>query len=82
MRGRCYVELRKPLRAVPLLERVTGEYDWSPRESALYLTYQAEAYQQANETDAAHATLARARELSTRMPSARVEERLKLPART
>jgi hypothetical protein len=44
---------------VPLLERVTAGYDWSPRESALYLSYLAEAYDQANEPDAAKATRAR-----------------------
>ncbi|HEX6077832.1 MAG TPA: helix-turn-helix domain-containing protein [Micromonosporaceae bacterium] len=77
MRGRCYVELRKPLRAVPLLEQVTAGYEWSPREAALYLSYLAEAYDQANEPDAAKATLARARRLLATVRSDRVAERLK-----
>ncbi len=76
MRGRCYVELRKPLRAVPLLERVTAGYEWSPREAALYLSYLAEAYRQANEPDAAQTTMARARRLLATVRSDRVAERL------
>ncbi|MGH2600365.1 MAG: helix-turn-helix domain-containing protein, partial [Dehalococcoidia bacterium] len=31
MRGRCYVALHRPLRAVPLLETITAEYAWSIR---------------------------------------------------
>ena len=77
MRGRCYVELRKPLRAVPLLERITASYSWSARESALYLTYLAQAYALANETDVARQTLRRAHELAERVRSARVQERLR-----
>ncbi|MGH3646582.1 MAG: helix-turn-helix domain-containing protein [Micromonosporaceae bacterium] len=76
MRGRCYVELRRPLRAVPLLERVTAAYSWSARESALYLTYLAEAYEQANEPDAAADALQRARELGDQVQSVRIAARL------
>lgn len=76
MRGRCYVQLHKPLRAVPLLERITASYNWSTRESALYLSYLAEAYDQANELEAAGATRERARALAKRVKSHRVEERL------
>lgn len=76
MRGRCYVALRRPLRAVPLLERITAEYSWSTRENALYLSYLAEAYEQANEPDAAGATLERARELAAQVHSARIAQRV------
>ena len=77
MRGRCYVALRRPLRAVPLLERITSSYSWSTRESALYLTYLAEAYQQAGEPEAAGETLQRARDLAAGVHSERLDERLR-----
>ncbi len=77
MRGRCYVEMQRPLLAVPLLERVTSEYSWSVRESALYLSYLAEAYAQANEKDAAQETLERARALAAGVHSMRVDDRLR-----
>ena len=76
MRGRCYVELRRPLRAVPLLERVTSSYSWSTRESALYLSYLAQAYRQAGEPEAADHTLQRARALATGVHSERLNARL------
>jgi hypothetical protein len=61
---------------VPLLEKVTTSYNWSTRESALYLSYLAEAYDQANEIEVACATRERARALARQVKSPRVEERL------
>jgi hypothetical protein len=57
MAGRCYTELRRPLRAVPLLEQATADYDEdAPRELALYLSWLAVAHADARELDAARAT--------------------------
>ncbi|MER7057789.1 transcriptional regulator [Streptomyces sp. NPDC000351] len=56
MEARVYTELRRPLRAVPLLTDVLGRYDAShSRELALYLSWLAVAYADANEPEAAAA---------------------------
>ncbi|MEU9285838.1 helix-turn-helix domain-containing protein [Streptomyces sp. NPDC048275] len=60
MEARVYTELRRPLRAVPLLTDVLGRYDAShSRELALYLSWLAVAYADANEPEAAAATTSR-----------------------
>ncbi|WP_307715733.1 helix-turn-helix domain-containing protein [Streptomyces sp. V4I23] len=57
MEARVYTELRRPLRAVPLLTDVLGRYDAShARELALYLSWLAVAYADANEPEAAAGT--------------------------
>lgn len=57
MEARVYTELRRPLRAVPLLTEVLGRYDVShARELALYLSWLAVAYADANEPEAAAGT--------------------------
>ncbi len=77
MAGRCYVELHRPLRAVPLLSTAIAGYDRTyEREVGLYETWLAEAYQQANEHDAARAALARAAELADGVASDRLTTRL------
>lgn len=54
MAGRVWTELRRPLRAVPILERTTARYGPDvPRETSLYLTWLAEALLQAGEVDQA-----------------------------
>ena len=54
MAARVYTELRRPLRAVPLLTDVLGRYNAShARELALYLSWLAVAYADANEPEAA-----------------------------
>lgn len=60
MDARVLTELRKPLRAVPLLTEVLDRYDAShTRELALYLSWLAVAYADANEPDEAAATAQR-----------------------
>lgn len=60
MEARVYTELRRPLRAVPLLTDVLERYDAShSRELALYLSWLAVAYADANEPEAAAETMSR-----------------------
>lgn len=78
MAGRCYAELRRPLRAAPLLAGAIERYPADrARENALYLTWLAESYRQANEPDAATETLARAQRLATTVQSERLSARLR-----
>ena len=54
MAGRCFVELKQPHRAMPLLERALSAYDDDrPREAALYLSWLAEARYQAGDIEGA-----------------------------
>lgn len=60
MEARVYTELRRPLQAVPLLTDVLARYDAShARELALYLSWLAVAYADANEPEAAAGTAGR-----------------------
>ena len=57
MAGRVWTQLRRPLRAVPILERATAGYgEETGRETALYLTWLAESLLQANEVERAAST--------------------------
>jgi transcriptional regulator with XRE-family HTH domain len=77
MAGRCWTQLRRPLRAVPVLERALAGYaPDSARESALYLTWLAEAYLQANEVERAVLKASRALVLARRARSARIDDRM------
>jgi transcriptional regulator with XRE-family HTH domain len=54
MAGRVWTQLRRPLRAVPILEEATKRYgEDTGRETALYLTWLAESLLQANEVERA-----------------------------
>ncbi|WP_405591253.1 helix-turn-helix domain-containing protein [Streptomyces sp. NBC_01092] len=76
MDARVYTELRRPLRAVPLLRSVLERYDAThAREMALYLSWLAVAYADANEPEAAADTAARMFELSADVASDRTSER-------
>ncbi|WP_285496078.1 transcriptional regulator [Actinomadura sp. NBRC 104425] len=76
MEARAYTELRRPLRAVPLLVDVLGRYDTThTRELALYLSWLAVALADANEPEQAAATASRMRELSADVASERTAER-------
>ncbi|MFE7158931.1 hypothetical protein [Streptomyces sp. NPDC057636] len=45
MKGRCWTELRRPLRAVPVLEAVLARFDDAQaRDKSLYLSWLAESY--------------------------------------
>jgi tetratricopeptide (TPR) repeat protein len=77
MAGRVWTELRRPLRAVPILERATVGYgDDLPRETALYLTWLAEALLQAGEIEAAADRATKALGLARRAHSHRTLERV------
>jgi hypothetical protein len=77
MAGRCFTELRRPLRAEPLLRSVIARYDGTHvREVALYLTWLADTYAHAGEIDQAAATAAHALDLSVQVNSARGRERV------
>jgi hypothetical protein len=82
MAGRCWTELRRPLRAVPVLERVlSGFDDTQARDKALYLTWLATSYLQAREVEQAAATLARAVDLAAGVSSVRPAARIGAVAR-
>jgi transcriptional regulator with XRE-family HTH domain len=77
MVGRCWTELRRPLRAVPTLEAVLARYeDTHARDKSLYLTWLAHAYPDAGEVEQAAATTVRAAELATGVASVRPSARI------
>ncbi|MFF7492678.1 helix-turn-helix transcriptional regulator [Streptomyces rubiginosohelvolus] len=79
MESRVYTELRRPLRAVPLLRDVLGRYDAThTRELALYLSWLAVAYADANEPEEAAATAERVLTLSADVASERTAERARV----
>jgi transcriptional regulator with XRE-family HTH domain len=81
MAGRCYTELRRPLRAEPLLRTAVGRYDTThARELSLYLSWLAEAYLQAREVDEAARVSIRVLDIVAGVDSARSSERLSLLA--
>lgn len=74
--GRCWSELRRPLRAVPVLESVLAEYEDShARDKSLYLSWLAGAYLDAGEIEQAAVTTARAVDLAADVASARPARR-------
>ncbi|MBF6060964.1 helix-turn-helix transcriptional regulator [Nocardia terpenica] len=77
MAGRCFVELRDPSSAEPLLSRAIDGYPADhAREVALYRTWLAEAYAGKGELDAARATIARARRAADKVKSSRLDRRV------
>lgn len=77
MDARVYTELRRPLRAVPLLSRVLRDYPvTSTRERALYESWLAVAYADANEPEHAATVASRVISLSGDVASARASERV------
>lgn len=77
MAGRCWTELRRPLRAVHLLEDVLARYeDTHARDKALYLTWLATAYQDAGEPEQAAAVTGRAFDLAWGVGSVRPAARM------
>jgi tetratricopeptide (TPR) repeat protein len=76
MDARVFTELRRPLRAVPLLSRVLERYDAAhARELALYLSWLAVAYADANEPEQAAATARRMFDISADIASQRTSKR-------
>ncbi|MFI1385264.1 transcriptional regulator [Embleya sp. NPDC020886] len=81
MAGRCYTELRRPLRAEPLLRTAVDRYDTTHvREMSLYLSWLAEAYLQAREVDEAARVATRVLDIAVGIDSARSNARLSLLA--
>lgn len=79
MEARAYTELHRPLRAVPLLNGVLSRYDAShSRELALYLSWLAVAYADANEPEEAASVAHRMLEISNGLGSERTAERARV----
>ncbi|MEU2340000.1 helix-turn-helix transcriptional regulator [Streptomyces sp. NPDC013172] len=77
MAGRCWTELRRPLRAVPHLVRGLGSFDDAhARDASLYSTWLAEAYTTAGEVEEAARVAGRALELADGVASARPRRRI------
>ncbi|MGP4089361.1 XRE family transcriptional regulator [Streptomyces sp. KR55] len=77
MTGRCWTELRRPLRAVPALEKALAQYDDKhARDKSLYLSWLAASYLHAGEVEQAAAVTSRALDLSAEVASVRPRERL------
>ncbi|MFF5074115.1 helix-turn-helix domain-containing protein, partial [Micromonospora olivasterospora] len=77
MTGRCWSVLHRPVRAIPVLERaLAGFDDTHARDKALYLSWLADAYIDANEIEQACATAAAAIRLSGGIGSIRPGQRL------
>ncbi|MFI7541098.1 XRE family transcriptional regulator [Actinoplanes sp. NPDC049599] len=78
MTGRCWTELRRPLRAVPVLEKVLrGFNDTHARDKALYSCWLADSYLMAGEVEAAAGVAANVLTLSAGVSSVRPRQRLK-----
>ncbi|GGL19197.1 hypothetical protein GCM10014719_21640 [Planomonospora parontospora subsp. antibiotica] len=79
MEARAYTELRRPLRAVPLLSEVLTRYDAThARELALYLSWLAVALADANEPEEAAHTASRMLDLSVDLTSDRTTQRARV----
>jgi transcriptional regulator with XRE-family HTH domain len=77
MTGRCWTVLRRPMRAISVLEQVLAAYeDTHARDKALYLSWLADAYLDANEVERACDVAGRAMELSTGVGSIRPGQRI------
>ncbi|MDQ7910795.1 helix-turn-helix transcriptional regulator [Phytohabitans sp. ZYX-F-186] len=77
MTGRCWTVLRRPLRAITVLEQVLAAYDDThARDKALYLSWLADAYLDAHEVEQACETAGRAVELSAGVGSIRPGQRI------
>ncbi|MGW8944962.1 tetratricopeptide repeat protein [Streptomyces koyangensis] len=77
MAGRCWTELGRPLRAVPVLTAALAQYDDShARDKALYLSWLADAYLCAGEPEEAATAVDRALDLASGVASVRPRRRL------
>ncbi|GHJ42042.1 transcriptional regulator [Streptomyces sp. TS71-3] len=82
MDARVFTELRRPLRAVPLLQDVLGRYDAThAREVALYRSWLAVALADANEPEQAAEEARRVIEASGDLSSERTAERARVVLR-
>ncbi|MCX2950871.1 helix-turn-helix domain-containing protein [Lentzea sp. NEAU-D7] len=77
MTGRCWTQLRRPLRAVPILEDVLGRFDDThARDKAIYLTSLAHAYLDAGEIEQSASITQQAIDLAAGVGSVRPIERI------
>ncbi|WP_435229457.1 XRE family transcriptional regulator [Streptomyces sp. Tue6028] len=77
MTGRCWTELRRPLRAVPVLETALSQFDDAhARDKSLYLSWLATSYLHAGEVEQAATVTGRALDLSAEVASVRPRQRL------
>ncbi|MYS32869.1 helix-turn-helix protein [Streptomyces sp. KhCrAH-43] len=77
MTGRCWTELSRPLRAVPVLTAALGRFtDDHARDKALYLTWLAEAYLTAGEIEEAATATLRSLQLAAGVASIRPRQRI------
>lgn len=82
MAGRCYTGLKRPKRAVVLLDDAMAKYNHAlVRESSLYLSWLAEDYIQLGEIDHAASVAKEVLALAARTNSARTDDRLQHLAR-
>ncbi|MEU3918875.1 XRE family transcriptional regulator [Streptomyces sp. NPDC029004] len=76
MKGRCWTELHRPLRAVPALEAALADFDDThARDKSLYLTWLAHAYLDAGEIEQSATVITKAMDLSTGIGSVRPQQR-------
>lgn len=77
MTGRCWTELRRPLRAVPILTAALARYeDHHGRDKALYLSWLADALLTAGEVEEAARVTSKALDLAVGVASVRPRQRL------
>ncbi|MBN9100522.1 MAG: hypothetical protein J0I49_20750 [Pseudonocardia sp.] len=77
MTGRCWTELRRPLRAVPVLEKALADYsDAHSRDKALYSSWLADSYIDAGEIEQAAAVVQSSLTVMGAVASVRPRERL------
>jgi hypothetical protein len=82
MDARVFTELRRPLRAVPLLQDVLGRYDAThAREATLYRSWLAVALADANEPEQAAQEAHRVIEAAGDLSSERTAERARVVLR-
>ncbi|MBN9759867.1 hypothetical protein DMP14_31585 [Pseudonocardia sp. Ae707_Ps2] len=75
--GRCWTELRRPLRAVPALEQALSRFPSSAaRDKALYSSWLAESYLQADEVEQAAQVISTSLDLAHGVGSVRPRARL------
>lgn len=77
MTGRCWTELRRPLRAVPVLTDALARYeDDHARDKSLYLSWLADSYLTAGEVEQAALVTGQAVDLAVGVASVRPRQRL------
>jgi hypothetical protein len=81
MTGRCWSQLHRPLRAVPVLEAALAKYsDAHSRDKALYSSWLADSYIDAGEVEQAAAVIASSLEIMGDVASVRPRQRLAVVA--